>query len=239
MSYRLLDKFRDTFARNEYRPRRSNLGEAIARELFEDLVELGEHASPVFLERVAEQTSVANLQNRRRGVGARRGDGMFGERVPTSRAVIDDGFGVARGQVATAEIGIEVKILATAMLKQVGRVISDLEKQTEHFRRGNEHPICIGIVGVNFAAQFRSVIGDNVTVTDGRQYRHPADEAPTVEQRLIAQAGPQFDEFLVLRFRATNFEPYPFEWVDATGTEHDYAAALVRISRLYDQRFPR
>ena len=48
----------------------------------------------------------------------------------------DPGFAVARGPVATVEIGVEVKILAKAMIKQIDRVIGDLVKQVTHFRRG-------------------------------------------------------------------------------------------------------
>jgi hypothetical protein len=42
---------------------------------------------------------------------------------------------------------------------------------------------------------------------------------------------------LVLRYRASNAEPYPFEWVDLKSTELDYAAILTRIYREYDRRF--
>ena len=41
----------------------------------------------------------------------RRGDGSFGEAVPNSNPEWDDGFAVGRGQIATVEIGIEVKIM--------------------------------------------------------------------------------------------------------------------------------
>ena len=52
-----------------------------------------------------------------------------------------------------------------------------------------------------------------------------------------AEAQPEFDEFLVLRFKATNAPPYPFEWVNYNDTRMDYAAALSRISARYQQRF--
>jgi hypothetical protein len=54
---------------------------------------------------------------------------------------------------------------------------------------------------------------------------------------LRARRLPEFDEFLVLRFKATNEPPYPFEWADYNGTRLDYAAALSRISARYQQRF--
>ena len=52
------------------------------------------------------------------------------------------------------------------------------------------------------------------------------------------QFGPsEFDELLPLRYRATNFEPYPFEWVDQERTAREYAAVLTRVSRQYDKSF--
>ena len=57
------------------------------------------------------------------------------------------------------------------------------------------------------------------------------------ERRLVDQAQPSLSEFLVLRYRATNIEPYPFEWTDLKATELDNGAILTRISREYDRRF--
>jgi len=54
---------------------------------------------------------------------------------------------------------------------------------------------------------------------------------------LRERALPSFDEFLFLRFLATNVEPYPFAWVDEHGTVTEYSAMLTRISREYDHRF--
>ena len=47
----------------------------------------------------------------------------------------------------------------------------------------------------------------------------------------------EFDEFLVLRFKARNEPPYAFEWTNYNETRLDYAAALSRISARYQQRF--
>ena len=237
MSYRLLDQFKNTFEGQKYKHRLSTLGDAIAIEFFEDLVTLNGATSSDLKERIAQRSSVLNRANRTRGRVARRGDGTFGRRVPSAEAVTEDGFEVGRGQIATVEIGAEVKILAKAMLKQIDRVISDLGKQVEHFRRGGPNAISVGIVGINFAETYRSFEGERVFVTDGRRYAHPIDEAAKAEQRLIAEAGPRFDELVILQFRATNLEPFPFEWVDAEGTEHDYSAALVRVSDAYSERF--
>jgi hypothetical protein len=55
--------------------------------------------------------------------------------------------------------------------------------------------------------------------------------------RLRSAVADKFFEFQVLRFKATNIEPFPFDWVDYEKTRNEYAAALVRISREYDKRF--
>jgi len=61
-------------------------------------------------------------------------------------------------------------------------------------------------------------------------------EAPAAVNH-IEQLRPDFDELLILTFRATNIEPFPFDWIDAEATRQDYGAFLVRMSRHYDQRF--
>lgn len=59
-----------------------------------------------------------------------------------------------------------------------------------------------------------------------------------VKQSASSAAVPETqDEFLILRYRATNAEPYPFSWVDLKATELDYGAILTRISHEYDRRF--
>jgi hypothetical protein len=92
-------------------------------------------------------------------------------------------------------------------------------------------------VGINHAQVCAGYEAEKVTITDGRKNRHPYQEAAQAEARLRQEVQPKFDEFLVLRYRATNIEPYPFEWVDLKGTELDYAAILTRVSREYSRRF--
>ena len=136
------------------------------------------------------------------------------------------------------EIGVEVKILAKAMIKQIDRVMNDLRNQVVQFRRGGGNPICVAVVGVNHAANTVSYEGDRSFPTTGRQgFPHPFQEAPEAERRLNAIAAPDFDEFIILRFKATNVPPYPFEWGNYNATRLDYAAALSRISARYQQRF--
>jgi len=147
------------------------------------------------------------------------------------------GFAVRRGQIATVEIGTEVKVLAKAMIKQIDRVISDLTKQVSHFRTAGGNPISVGIVGINYADRCTSYEGDRAWPTDGRIHKHPIQEAHEAERRLQARARPAFDEFIVLRFVARNEEPYLFEWLNEEQTSLDYGASLTRILRRYEDRF--
>jgi hypothetical protein len=205
--------------------------------LYEDLIEVNRSAK--LCEAVLERKDrVLNVQNRRRGVEARRGDATFGEIIPREAPIFDDGYLVGRGPIATVEIGIEVKILAKAMIKQIDRVINDLRNQVVQFNRGGGKPICVAIVGINHAQSVVGYEGDRPFPTTGKAgFLHPCQEAPEAERRLRAEAAREFDEFLVLRFEATNAPPFPFEWVDLNGTRLDYAAALARIGATYQQRF--
>jgi hypothetical protein len=131
-----------------------------------------------------------------------------------------------------------VGTLAKAMIKQIDSVINDLRNQVVQFKRGGGRPICVAIVGINAADRTVGYEGDRPFPTTGRGgFLHPIQEAPEAERRLREQAAPEFDEFLVLRFKATNEPPYPFDWVNYNETRLDYAAALSRISARYQQRF--
>jgi hypothetical protein len=234
-NYAVLRIFRSLFEGQPYLHRDSSLGDRVASYLFEDLYSLGK--STKLRERVETRSRVLNAQNLTVGIPRRRGDGTFGERVPVAQAIADEGFAVARGPVATIEIGVETKILAKAMIKQIDRVIGDLVRQTEQFKRRGGQAICVGIVGVNFAPQYTSFEGDRAFPTDGRKYKHPIQEAEDAILRLREHAAPKFDEFLILSFEASNTEPHPFSWVDERQTQLEYSALLTRLSRLYDLRF--
>jgi hypothetical protein len=223
------------FERKPYLHRKSNLGDLVASQLYEDLVAINK--SVKLVERVQHHERVVNMRNVMTGKPGRRGDGTFGELVPAAVAVIEKGLLVARGPVATIEIGAETKILAKAMIKQIDRVITDLINQVTQFKRGGGNPISIGFIGINFAEQYVSFEGRKRWPTDGKKYKHPIQEAAQAEQRLNDKARPAFDEFQILRFRATNAKPYPFEWTDLTTTELEYSALLTRVSREYDRRF--
>lgn len=245
MEYKLLSAFERIFLGPiphldnpppPYLHRNSVLGDYVAMHFYEDLYDLGDSSS--YVSRVANQQRLLNTGNMRRGIKARRGDGTFGQPVPHTPAIDDPGFVVARGQLATVEVGAEVKILAKAMVKQIGRVMSDLQDQVRHFHRGGGKPLTLGIVGVNHAEVATSYEGDrSYTTTGTASFRHPIQEAHEVIARLNAEARPHFDEFLILKYVSTNSEPWNFSWVNRAETAKDYGAVLVRISRAYQQRF--
>ena len=233
--YALLRTFRGLFEGKPYRHRASNLGDLVASQIYEDLISLDKSAKLV--ERVQHHERVVNLKNLMTGKPGRRGDGTFGELVPAALAITEKGMLVARGPVATIEIGAETKILAKAMIKQIDRVISDLLNQASQFKRGGGNPICVAFVGINFAERYVSFEGKRKWPTDGKKYKHPIQEAAQAEQRLNEKARPAFDEFQLLGFNATNAKPFPFEWVDLSKTEMEYSLVLTRVSREYDRRF--
>ena len=236
MIYRLLDEFRSLFHGHKYKHRDSSRGDWEAHHLYEDLYALGK--SQLLNRRIDEHDLVLNVKNTRRGIQARRGDGTFGELIPGIVAIIDTGFSVARGPVANVEIGVEVKILAKAMIKQIGRVQNDLRDQVAQFNYGAGTPICVGVVGINHAEYGVSYEGDRVWRTNGSNHKHPIQEAEDAETRIRnGKVAARFDELLFLRYKATNDEPYTFEWVDYTETFQDYGAALTRICRTYNTRF--
>jgi hypothetical protein len=235
--YRLLTEFRRLFEGKIYKHRDSSQGDFVAMHLYEDLISV-KRSFKLIDAVISRKDRVLNVQNKRRGVAARRGDGTFGEIIPGETAIVDSGYIVARGPIATVEIGIEVKILAKAMIKQIDRVINDLRNQVVQFRRGGGNPISVAIVGINRARSTIGYEGDRAFPTSGKHgFLHPYQEAGEAERRLRAEVADEFDEFLVLRFKATNAPPFPFEWVNYNETRLDYAASLTRISSRYQQRF--
>jgi hypothetical protein len=205
------------------------------RLVYEDLLTLNKSAK--YSAGVVQGTRVANAKNARTGIKARRGDGTFGELVPHEIPIAIAGFDVRRGPVATIEVGAEVKILAKAMIKQIDRVMTDLKNQLSEFKKRSGNPISFAIVGINSAPYTVGYEGNAVWRTDGKKHKHPIAEAAEAELRLMSEVHPLFDEFLILRYSATNDPPYPFQWVDLAKTTQNYGAALTRISREYDRRF--
>jgi hypothetical protein len=247
--YRLLNAFASLFEGKPYRHRVSNQNDLICVELFEDLLALGK--SKKLVKRITSQQGVVNAGNKTHGVKARRGDGTFGELVPGEKAIATKDYRVARGIIATVEIGAECKILGKAMIKQIGRVMNDMRDQVAQFRKGTgSQPITVAVVGVNHAAYtigyegrraYRTGWSEELDPATGNVVRvhndHPADEAAEAIKRLNEEVRPHYDEMIVLRYKATNDKPFPFEWVNLAATQRDYAAALTKISREYEQRF--
>lgn len=234
MSYRLLDAFEALFKGKRYKHRDSSQGDWVACHLYEDLLALGRSAK--LKQRVEAGLTVVNRGNKRVGIKARRGDGTLGEALPSETAEQEEGFEVMRAAIATIEIGTEVKILAKAMIKQIDRVINDLRNQAEQFKRGGGNPICVAIVGINRAEHYTSLEGEREWPTDGKKHKHPIQEADEAERRIREHAADAYSELVILRFSATNAEPYPFTWADAGETTRTYEASLVRISREYEGR---
>jgi len=235
--YRLLAEFQRLFEGKIYKHRASNQGDFVAMQLYEDLVTV-RRSSKLIDGIVTRKDRVLNVQNQRRGIAARRGDGTFGEIIPGETAIFDAGYRVGRGPIATVEIGVEVKILAKAMIKQIDRVVNDLKNQVAQFKRGGGNPICIAVVGVNQAESTVGYEGDRPFPTTSKNgFLHPFQEAPEAERRLRLLGAPDYDEFLILNFKATNRAPYPFQWANYNESRLDYAAALSRISARYQQRF--
>ena len=233
--YTLLAAFRGLFEGTTYKHRDSSLGDYVAPCLYEDLYRLGK--SEKLTARIQQASRVVNAQNKTVGIARRRGDGTFGELVPAAFAITDKGFDVSRGPVATIEIGAETKILAKAMIKQIDRVIGDLIRQTQEFRKRGGNPICVGLVGVNFSDRYTSFEGRRDFPTNGKKYKHPIQEAPDAVARLQQHTASHFDEFQIFRFSATNETPFPFSWVNEQQTLMEYSALLTRICREYDRRF--
>ncbi len=237
MAYKLLDAFKRLFQGNEYRHRDSTQGDFVASFLIDDVYSLNRSAK--LKAAVDSRRSVLNVRNKTVGRAHRRGDGSFGAAVPNVQpALIPETYVVALGDVASIEIGAEVKIFAKAMIKQLDRVGTDMINQSEEFKRSNTAAIRVGIVGVNFASVSRGLEGEREYITTGKGgYAHPIQEGAQAEQRLVARVSSHFDELIVLRFVATNMPPLEFAWLDEKQLTKEYGAALVRISALYETRF--
>ena len=163
----------------------------------------------------------------------RRNDSFSG-RPPAGELDIrtPTGSDVSEGVIAEPHIGCEVKILAKAQQKQIDRVINDLRGFGVRMRSLHARCINVAVVGVNHESEYVSYEGE-------RQYRDRlrAHEATQTEQRVQEIHG-DFDEVLVLPFRASNEAPtFPFAWMDEGKTRRDYGAILTRIGSLYDERF--
>ena len=69
------------------------------------------------------------------------------------------------------------------MIKQIDRVIGDLVRQVEQFKSTGGNPICVGLVGVNFASRYTGYEGAVEWPTDGKNtsIRFQRRRTPNVE----------------------------------------------------------
>jgi hypothetical protein len=81
LEYRLLTEFQRLFEGKIYKYRASNQGDFVAMHLYEDLVAIN-RSTKLIDAVISRRDRVLNVQNKRRGVAARRGDGTFGEIIP-------------------------------------------------------------------------------------------------------------------------------------------------------------
>lgn len=228
---RLLEAFAETFRGRAYKHRLPYTGDSIAVHLFEDLYDLG--MAPALNERADALEVVVNTGNQIKGKKGRRGDGTLGRIVPGVLPVRVPGFVVARGVTANLQIGSEVKIGATKLLAQVDRVVNDLSNQARVFKKLDPAALRVAFVGVNYADSYVGREGEREFVAKSP----PSREAPEFARRIEQQVGPEYDELLVLRFRATNAEPFPFEWLNEKELRQHYRSILVRLSSEYQRRF--
>lgn len=88
LEFRLLTEFRRLFEGRVYKHRASNQGDFVAMHLYEDLITVN-RSQKLIEAAIVRKDRVLNVQNKRRGVTARRGDGTFGELIPGERAMTD------------------------------------------------------------------------------------------------------------------------------------------------------
>jgi len=229
--FRLLEAFRNLFVGKIYRHRSSVLGDRVACYLYDDLYLL--NRSPKYTARIDKGVIAVNAGNRIKGKSGRRGDGTLGEVVPGGKLTTVKDYLVSRGPVATLEIGSETKIMATKMIAQIDRVMNDLREQSKVFTSYSKDSFKVGIVGVNFANEYTSHQG----VHDFPAEIPPSQESIEVIRRIKESVLSHYDEFLFLRFKASNRAPYRFEWVNEKETRLEYGSSLIRISARYEQLF--
>jgi len=138
--------------------------------------------------------------------------------------------------VALTHIGAEFKIVATAHLKQIDRVLQDLTGSAVSLKEKSASAITVGFAAVNYSEGWTGMEGTRSFPVVRKPHR-ALQESEETSRRLLETARPAFDEFVLLKFKATNQPPFPFSWLNSSGTASDYGAAVVRIADLYDRRF--
>ena len=90
---------------------------------------------------------------------ARRGDGTFGTVVPGNAPSHVTGFAVLQGMVALTQIGAEFKIIGTAHLKQIDRVLNDLTGSAVSLKEKSAKAITVGFAAVNYSEHWTGIEG--------------------------------------------------------------------------------
>ncbi len=234
-----LCNFKALFDKRAYLHRRPGNGDTVAFGLIEDLV--ASKLSTALFREASRGTSGIASGNARHGITVRRGDGTFGRFVPGTRAYEIEGSVLKKGMVSTVDIGIEVKILNKAMIKQVHDRIAGLQQQAEYFKRGKDrqpegNPVTIAVIGVNHASYTVGYEGERTYRTDGKKERHPCDEGDETVRRLKREVAPHYDEVIIIPYEATNEDPFPFRFKDETALYHEWDLMLSRVSAEYNKR---
>lgn len=219
-----------------YRHRSSNKGDRIVSHLYEDLYDLNQSSS--YHAGIQQGSLVYNRGNRVvgpiiGGVRVRRGDGLLGQAVPGQPLVQEAGFAVQRGHVANIRIGIEIKIVSTAMARQFDRVMTGILDQHAVFKRVSDDCITVVMIAVNHAVEYESYEGSRVFNSS------PVDEAAKTIRRFAHELTSVnlYDEVLLVPFAASNIDPFPFAWPNWQATYAAYNASLVRLGNAYESRF--
>lgn len=236
MPQKLLDAFQHVFQGQFVSAPEFEQGGPDCLVSYEDLYDLNQ--SPVYHTGIQQGSLVYNRGNRVvgpiiGGVRVRRGDGLFGQAVPGQPLVPEPGFAVQRGHVANIRIGIEIKIVSTAMARQFDRVMTGIIDQHSVFKRVSDDCITVVMVAVNHAVEYESYEGDRVFRAT------PIDEAAKTMRRFAHELASVnlYDEVLLVAFAASNIAPFPFAWTNWQATYAAYNASLVRLGNAYESRF--
>src|SRR5688572_31334212 len=77
--------------------------------------------------------------------------------------------------------------LAKAMIKQIDRVIGDLQRQILMFRKRGGNPICIGFVGINWSDAYTSYEGRRRFPTRSEEHTSELQSQSNLVCRLLLE----------------------------------------------------
>ena len=127
----LLRAFERTFDSGPYLHRKQNLGNIIGERMYYDLRET--KVSKAYNDALLSGGFGLNRDVRIAGREARRGDGAFGrfilgQKIVPHATISGETQPLTRAPIAQVQVGVETKILAKAMIKQLSRVLTDPER---------------------------------------------------------------------------------------------------------------